>query len=338
MKPSYLAPALALLLCTSCSRTDFPDGIVSQTFVHKYGFDVSSSEWTERQEDGQVITTLANGVKVTQNYSEGNLNGPTTHTFPRSSQVEKLQLYDQGTLLKETLYDQQGVPVREESYEFDDRRIITLWDQKGVPLSIEEYDGELLIEGKYYTAEHELEGKIEQGYGERIQRNREGLLLSKDQIEQGILIQRITYHPNGQAQTISHYHDYQLHGEQQKFSSLGRPLLELNWNHGVLDGVKSIFRNGIKVAEVPYVDGVRHGMETHYDDLGNLIAEIPWRNDKKHGCSKNYSEESSDFHWFFNGRAVTASRFEFLQDRERMIAEFHGIQLDEEIDTTESIQ
>src|SRR3990167_10931180 len=115
MKPSYLAPALALLLCTSCSRTDFPDGIVSQTFVHKYGFDVSSSEWTERQEDGQVITTLANGVKVTQNYSEGNLNGPTTHTFPRSSQVEKLQLYDQGTLLKETRSEEHTSELQSQS-------------------------------------------------------------------------------------------------------------------------------------------------------------------------------------------------------------------------------
>jgi antitoxin component YwqK of YwqJK toxin-antitoxin module len=201
--------------------------------------------------------------------------------------------------------------------------IVTLWDEKGVPLSIEEYDGEALVDGKYFTSNHELEGKVENGFGDRIKRDRLALLISRDRIENGILAERTTYHPNGQVHTTSHYHDYQLHGPQQKFTSSGRPLMSLTWNHGVLDGLKTVYRNGLKVAEIPYVHGEKHGMEFHYDDLGNLIAEIQWRNDKKHGCCKSYTEESSESEWFFNGQSVSASKFDLLENRERLIAEFN---------------
>lgn len=327
MKRSYLATATALaFLCSSCQRTDSLDGIISQKFVHKYGFHLSEEEWAERAEDGQVITKLADGVTICQTYENGELHGPTTHSFPHQEAVEKQLIYDQGILLKETHYSKDGIPAKEELYEFDERRVITLWDHKGVPLSIEEYDGELLVEGTYFTQEHELEARVEQGFGERVQRDREGTLLTRDRIENGILTERMTYYPNGQLQTISHYHDYQLHGIQKKFSNIGRPLMEATWNHGVLDGVKTTYRNGLKLTEVPYAQGQKHGTERHFDDLGNLIAEIPWRNDKKHGCSKNYGEESIDLQWFFDGHSVSASRFDQLQTREDLIAEFQGIQ------------
>ena len=141
--------------------------------------------------------------------------------------------------------------MREEVYEFDDRTIITLWNEKGSPLSIEEYEDEVLIEGKYFTADHDLEAQVEGGFGERIKRNRSGLLLSRDAIENGLISTRTTYHPNGQVHTVSHYHDYQLHGEQLKFADSGRPLMRLNWNHGVLDGIKIVYRNGIKSLKCP---------------------------------------------------------------------------------------
>ncbi|MDE3055904.1 MAG: toxin-antitoxin system YwqK family antitoxin [Verrucomicrobiota bacterium] len=314
---------LSALVLSSCQRTDLPDRIIEQQFVHKYGFSLSPEEWKERTEDGQVISRLASGVQVAQNYENGVLHGKTTYTFPHNHQIEKVLVYDMGTLLKETLYDRQGTPVREELWELDDRRAVTLWDLRGVPLSIEEYEGDLLVQGSYFTPEHELEAKIEQGMGERVQRNRAGLLLSRDQMESGLLVQRTTYHPNGEIQSISHYHDDQLHGVQCTFSSLGRPLLEAHWDHGILDGKKTVYRNGVKVADIPYAAGERHGIENHYDDLGTLISETPWRNDRKHGCARSYSEESTESQWFFNGHAVSARRFAFLQEREAVFARWH---------------
>src|SRR5437867_5189876 len=141
---------ISCLVFTACQNTTPLDQVISQTFVHKYGFETSEEEWEAREKDGQIVSLLKNGVKVTRSYQNGQLHGPTTFTFPNSPIVEKLLVYDAGTLLKESLNDPSGMPIREEVYEFDNRTIITLWDDKGAPLSIEEYDDEVLMDGKYY--------------------------------------------------------------------------------------------------------------------------------------------------------------------------------------------
>ncbi len=324
MKNWILIVGASALVC-SCQRSTL-DQVVSQTFVHKYGFDVSEEEWDQRAQEGQVVTMLKNGVKITRSFENGALHGPTTYTFPHSNTVEKLLVYDQGTLLKEMHNDTSGMPLQEEIYEFDNRKIITLWDNKGSPLSIEEYDDEVLTEGKYYNSNHELEGEVEGAYGTRVKRDRSGLLLEREQIENGLIACRTTFHPNGETHTVSHYHDSQLHGEQLKYTSSGRPLMKLNWNHGVLDGLKVVYRNGIKVAEIPYSHGQKHGLEYHYDDLGNLTAEINWRSDKKHGCSTFYTDEMTENEWFFNGQTVQADKFSLLENRAKIIAEMNEIQ------------
>jgi antitoxin component YwqK of YwqJK toxin-antitoxin module len=317
-----LSPYIAALAIASCQNSSSPDQIVSEKFVHKYGFGISEEEWDQRSKEGQVISTLKNGVTITRSYENGTLHGPTTYTFPNSAKVEKILFYDQGDLLKEVTQDTNGIPVREETYEFDDRLILTFWSDKGIPLSIEEYDGELLVDGRYYSPEHVLEARVENGIGFRTKRDRLGLLISKDRIENGMMSARTTYHPNGQIHTVSHYQDYMLHGEQTKYTISGRPLMNLSWERGILDGIKTVYRNGIKVAEVPYSHGQKNGTEYHYDDLGNLIAEIVWRNDKKHGCCKSYTEDSQDQDWYFDGALVSAEKYELLENREQVFAEF----------------
>lgn len=318
----HLVSLGVVLLLASCQPSTSLDQVVSQKYVHKYGFKVSPQEWEERTQDGQIVSMLKNGVKVTSTYENGKLHGPTTYTFPHSTVVEKLLVYDQGALLKEAIYDPAGMPIREEIYEFDDRTIITAWDEKGVPLSIEEYDGELLFEGKYYTPDHELEAQVSEGFGNRVKRDRTGLLLLKDRIEKGEIASRTTYHPSGQIHTISHYLDHQLHGEQLKYTATGKPLMQLHWKYGILDGMKVVFRNGSKIAEIPYKDGQKYGTERHYDDLGYLTAEIEWKNDEKHGSSKIHTEEDTETEWFYKGKTVSAERFELMQMREQMLVNF----------------
>src|SRR5690606_12435930 len=127
--------------------------------------------------------------------------------------------------------------------------------------------GTLLAEGKYFSPDHELEVRVENGEGFRTKRDRFGLLLSRDQITNGILSSRTTFHPNGQIHTISHYDNYALHGEQTKYTSLGRPLMTPRWGHGILDGIQTVYRNGLKVADMPYIRGKEHGVEYHFDAL-----------------------------------------------------------------------
>lgn len=313
---------MCALLLASCMNQSSIDQVIEQKYVHKYGFDVSEEEWEERAQEGQIVSLLKNGVKVSKSYENGTLHGPTTYTFPHSDVVEKVLVYDQGALLKEAIFDPAGVPIREEIYEFDDRTLITLWDERGVPLSIEEYEGDLLTDGKYYYANHESEGEVVDGTGERYKRDRSGTLILKDRIENGVIVSRTTYHPSGQIHTISHYLDHQLHGEQLKYTSTGKPLMQLSWNRGVLDGVKVVFRNGQKISEIPYVNGKKEGTEYHYDDLGYLTAEIGWKKDKKHGSAKYHTDEATEIEWFYKGQLVDREKFQSLENRDRLMAEF----------------
>jgi antitoxin component YwqK of YwqJK toxin-antitoxin module len=309
----------------ACASRDFGTPIVSQQYIHKYGFKVSPQEWEAREGDGQIVELLGNGVKVVRSYENGVLHGVTSYTFPDSAVLEKTQVYDQGVLLKETVYDGTGMPIREDVYEFDNRVVTTCWDDKGAPLSIEETVDGLLSEAKYYTSEHELEARVESGFGERVKRERSGLLISRDTIQNGVATVRTTYHPSGEIHTVSHYDGDQLHGEQLKFNALGKPMMKLEWSHGVLDGTKVVFRNGSKVAEIPYVKGAKHGVEVHYDDLGNVVAEITWAHDVKHGCSKSLLEETVEMEWFYKGQSVSKDRFELLDNRDRVVAELRGV-------------
>ena len=318
---------LGSALFTSCATNGPLDQVVSQTFVHKYGFETSEEEWDARDREGQVVTTLKNGVKISKSYENGKLHGLTTHTFPHSSTIEKCLVYHQGALLKESVNDPAGIPIREEAHGFDNHTLITLWDERGVPLSVEDYEGDILMEGKYYTPEHELEAAVERGSGARTKRDRTGLLISRDEIENGALVSRTTYHPNGAIQMISHYADFQLHGTQLKYTASGKPLMETNWDQGVLHGLKIIYRNGNKVATIPYVKGKKEGTEFHYDDLGSLIAEIDWKEDQKHGATRLHSEETTDTEWFFKGQSVNAEKFKTLQTRQQILTELQDNQV-----------
>src|SRR3990167_7900505 len=96
MKYAFLYLA-ACALMTSCQTNSSIDQVVSQTFVHKYGFETSEEEWEAREQDGQVVSMLKNGVKVTRTYENGQLHGQTTYSFPHSAVLEKIFVYDQGT-------------------------------------------------------------------------------------------------------------------------------------------------------------------------------------------------------------------------------------------------
>jgi antitoxin component YwqK of YwqJK toxin-antitoxin module len=305
----------------SC-QTGFNGSVLSERYIHKYGFPLSAQEWRDRTEDGQIITFLKDGVKVTKTYENGKLHGPTTYTYPHSDIIHRSQIYDVDLLLKETVFDAKGLPLREEAFEFDDRKIITVWSPKGAPLSVEAYEGSHLLEGQYYDWEHTLEAEVVDGVGFRTQRESSGLLLLKDRIEQGQIALRTTYHPNGQVHTISHYTEGLLDGEQLKYTSSGRPFMQMHWHLGVLDGLKTSFRNGSKVAEVPYVAGMKEGVEQHFDDLGNLVSEIQWRGDQKHGFHKIYSEEETEVSWFYRGNHVSQDKFDTLERRDAVIADF----------------
>lgn len=320
LKILWLLPVL-LALGSCCNRCK--EGmVVSQRYIHKYGFGLTEEQWKEMEQDGQIVLRRQNGVTETRTYENGVLNGPTTLTYSYSDIPHKIQVYDQGILLKEIEQDTDGIPIREEIYELDNRKIVTFWDKKGAPMSIEEYEGESLVEGSYFNVENELESDIENGSGIRIKRDRSALLLLKEQIIDGRLASRKTYHPNGEIESESFYEDYDLHGKQTFYTPTAKLFLEQEWNHGVLDGMKIQYREGVKVREIPYCLGKKHGMEKEYAEGGKIVAEVQWDADQKHGSSRFHDEYETAIEWYFRGKRVSIERFEMLDYREKMMEEF----------------
>lgn len=320
MKSLKLLSLIAISLAIVSCHDDNNSNVISQQYIHKYGFDMSKDQWQSSKKEGVVITVLNTGVTITNSYNNGTLHGQTSYTYPNSSTLDKIYEYDNGTLVKEIHHDTKGVPYKEIAYELNNKKVITLWDSLGVPISIEQYENNALIDAKYFKPDNELEASIDNQSGMRIKRDRNGELLYKDKIEAGQLISRTTYHANGQVKSKMNFHNYKLQGEQINYSQTGEILMTMTWTDGKLDGLKTIYKNGNKVAEIPYVDGNKHGIERHFDSSGNLSKETHWENDKKHGSDRIYNENDTVIKWFYKGKAVSLKKYEEFSSREKIIA------------------
>lgn len=317
----YSLLALVGLLLAGCRSTQQNDDIVSQRYVHKYGYAVSQAEWDAKDYPGQVITHLRNGVTITATYENGVLHGLTTHTFPHSQTVEHSYLYNQGAKVKETRYSAEGLPMEERVQLSPSRQALTMWYRQGSPMLIEEFLENELLEGQYFTLDNELESRIEKGNGARVRRTIEGLLLSKEEFSQGFLIKKETFHPNGLPESIAYYQNGKLQGEKRTFGSTGEPVAIEEYIDDKLHGVATYFNNGQKYLEISYLYGQRNGLEKHYVDGHILTEEIAWEDDLKHGCHRLYVDNTIEQRWFYAGDTVSQKRFAELNRLDAMISQ-----------------
>jgi antitoxin component YwqK of YwqJK toxin-antitoxin module len=290
---SMLSVAAVLgLLAGGCRDNDKDDQVVSQRYIHKYGYTVSKEDWESKSYPGQIVTTMKNGVTVTATYENGVLHGPCTHTFPHSQTVETYTVYDKASPVREVRYDITGMPLQEKNQLSPSRHTLTYWYTDGVPLSIEEYVNEELLEGQYFSRQNEVESRVDKGNGVRLSRNQKGELLSKDTVESGYMSVRESFYASGSPESITHYHRGQLHGEKKSFAQNGEPLALEEWVNGKLHGKSTHFKNGSKYLELSYLDGLKYGSEIHYVDGDQISQEIHWENDRKHGPSNFYVEST----------------------------------------------
>src|SRR4051812_31210631 len=120
MRPGiFLALITTACAITGCAghQEHQPYAVAEQTYVHKYGTTVPSHDWTSRGGHGKVISALNNGVIVSRTYTAGVLDGESTYTFPHSETLEHVEIYSQGTLIKNILYYPQGAPSEEMLYQ-----------------------------------------------------------------------------------------------------------------------------------------------------------------------------------------------------------------------------
>lgn len=319
-KQIYLVLGAVGVLLSSCGKDNQDNPVVSQRYVHKYGYAVSQEEWEANRYPGQVITHLTNGVSIAATYENGVKHGPCTHTFPHSQTVEKYFLYNQGALVKETLYDDRGMPQKELVQLSPSRRSITVWFTEGSPLSIEEYAGEELLEGQYCTLNNEVESRVEKGNGLRIRRDQNGLLLGKDLFDRGYLVKSETFFPNGAPETLVQFKQGKLHGEKRSYAQTGEPLLIEEWVNGRLHGKSTYFKNGMKYLEISFLDGMKNGVETHFIDGEEISQQISWENDKRHGPAVFYIESIPQTQWYYDGQVVHKSRYDEMLRLDEMIS------------------
>lgn len=302
--------ALASIALTGCRSYRQYSDVVKETYIHKYGVPMTQTDWANQGEDGQVVSLRKDGVTVSTSYAKGEIDGPTTYSFPNSSTVQFVETFAHGELVSRRENYPSGVPMREEIFEGGSRTGQLCWYEDGTPKVKETYRDGLLVNGEYRNSLNVLESRVAQGDGVRIYRTESGDLLSKDTIQYGQMIERVTYFAHGDPSTCTPYRNGAIHGTRLTFLPGGLPLTVESWEHGVQEGTTVVYQNGERIAEVPYVAGLKHGTEYRYRDGELLVEEVSWKNDLQHGQRKLHVDGDIKTEWYFEGALVSRSAYD----------------------------
>jgi len=312
------------LFLASCHKDNKDDNVVTQRYIHKYGYALSKDEFEEHKYPGQIVTVLKTGVTITSTYEGGLLHGTTTHTFPHSQTLETVFTYNQGKLVKQTNYDIHGIPIREEIQLSPTRFATTKWYSDGTPMATEEFGGAELVEGQYFTRQNDVEARVEKGRGTRVIRDVQGTLLAREEFNQGYIAKRDTFYANGSPESAAQFIQGILHGEKKTFAESGEPLSVKEYISGKLHGKATFFKNGARTVEVHYLDGQKNGLEIHYLDGEIVSQEILWENDRRHGPSKYYVDGIAQVEYFYDGQKVSEHKWKELSQLDQMIGQINA--------------
>lgn len=253
-----------------------PSPVIEETYVHKYGFEVDSKEWESRGEHGQKVITLKNGVTVTENFNYGQREGETTYTFPYSSAIERVQTYKNGQLAADEIRYLGNIPKKRTEILGNGMTKVTQWYDNGSPHSVEEFKDNKLVKGEFTTLNNQPDSSVVDGNGIRTNREPSGELTSRDTLENGEMVERVSYWPNGTPKEMLPFKEGIVHGLRRTFYVGGEPDKVEQWVHGAQNGVTLIYQNGEKYAEVPYINGTKNGKEKRFRNGTELFEEISW--------------------------------------------------------------
>ncbi len=302
--------SLLALIATGCSPSNRHNDVVKETYIHKYGVPVAKTDWDEQGKDGQIIQLKKDGITLAQSFAQGILNGESTYTFPNSSTVHRVEVFEKGELVAKRENYTSGVPMWEETYKHGTLAKLTRWYEDGTPSATEIYQGNYLVKGEYRTPLNAVEASVEKGEGIRISRTNDGELLSKDTIHNGEMVERVTYFANGDPSVITPFEHGVIHGMRLTYLHGGLPRTAEQWNHGKQEGTTIVYQNGEKYAEVPYVNGKKNGVETRYRDGHLLVEELTWKDNVQHGQRKLYVDGATKSEWYHQGEMVSRATFE----------------------------
>lgn len=315
MKVNYIPYYFSLLLLSGCTSKSSED-VVCETYVHRYGVELDSNDWSSRGQDGQVVSTMKDGCVVARNYEGGVLHGETTYSYPHRSTIQKKEVYTKGALTEESWNYSNGIPSKQVTHNSPTSQSHVVWYDNGVPQSKEQYENNTLSQGEYYTPLNAQESSVNNGNGMRTRRDAYGALQSVDEIQNGQMTVRNTFHSNGNPEAITPYENDVVHGERKTFLPGGEPNTVETWNKGIQHGPTTVFENGERYANVPYVNGVKHGVENRFKEDGITPAEdINWVKGARHGPSYGYIGNTIKTDWYFEDKQVNKATYDALSNQ-----------------------
>jgi antitoxin component YwqK of YwqJK toxin-antitoxin module len=301
--------AFTVLMAGCRSNSQYND-VVKETYFHKYGVPVAKADWETQGKDGQIMSLRKDGVTVSASYNKGILDGPATYSFPNSSTIQFVETYSNAELVSKKENYPSGVPMREEIYEENALMNLTRWYEDGTPQANELYQNTFLASGEYRTPLNVVESRIVDGHGTRVTRSNEGDLLAKDFIQNGQMVERVTYYANGDPATVTPFANGVVHGARLTFLQGGLPNTVEQWVQGVQEGTTIVYLNGEKISEVPYVHGIKNGIEHRFRDGELLVEEITWKGNAMHGQRKVFVDGQTKVEWYHNGELVSRTAYE----------------------------
>lgn len=310
MRRLYSGLFFLSLLAASCCRPSCDNEIVDQRYIHPYGVTVPRYHWEETGQNGQIVTTLKFGVICTQTYYLGKLEGESTYSFPFSDTVEKVELYSQDQLLRETTFYINGRPKKEIVYNPSEHNTITEWYENGQLKSYEKHAGSMVAYGEYYDIYGNRISGIDNGSGVRTLRDTYGLLVFTDSFNGGQAEYRTTYYPNGAPKEVTPYKNGIVEGQRKTYFPGGEPKTIETWVGGKQQGTTTVFVDGQKSLEIPYVDGVKNGKGKVYKDGAIVVQEQTWKDDMLHGPCYSYIDERTHTDWYYKGNKVTKGYYD----------------------------
>lgn len=311
MKKLLIPALLASFVLSGCQRHfTQPYEVVDESYLHRYGVAIPKQDWSAQGETGKVVSTLKNGVVVTKSYVKGVLEGDTTYTYPHSDLIESTETYSNGKVVKVINFYRNGAKSQETTFPNDTQRKVISYFDNGAVSADELYDGDLLTTGNYYSFTGTTETKVENGKGQRTNRDAFGNLASVDHVEKGAITSSKTFYPNGSVEKYTPYVGGKVSGEVRTFLPGGEPSTVEVWNQGERTGITVIFENGEKVASIPYLRGVKDGIERRYKNGETVVEEISWVQDVKHGPSVTRINGITKTDYYLQGTQVTQSTFE----------------------------
>lgn len=313
MKKNLLTALVLMVIILPACQHRRNNEVVKVTFMHKYGVPVDEAAWYKQGQNGQLIELCNDGVTASKSYLQGVLHGESTYTFPNSSTIQYKEHYDEGILVAKSENYPSGAPHFEERFEDKHRTKITSWYEQGTPCAIESYIDGYLVHGEYKNIYNEIESRVSEGSGVRLQRGQDGTLIAKEKIENGAKVESTTFYANGEPKSVTPYENGLIHGRCRTFFAGALPRSVEEWVHGYQEGTTLLYQNGEKTASLSYVHGKREGVSYAYRDGTTIAEEITWKNDKMHGMRVlHLGEGETKVEWYIENDLVNKPTFDRL--------------------------